>query len=820
MKHISTLLLSGLLLLVTDLAMGQQQETKTDSHIYGEVKSKLGEPLIGASIKINNEQYAGAIADSVGNYDISTSRSGKVTVYVSSIGYRPQTRDVYLKAGQSTHIDFTLTEDNRQLNEVIVAGTGNNQYKVKQLKESGFNVNVIDVNEYGNISTDINQVLKRTTGVLVRESGGVGSDFTFQVNGLAAKIYIDDIPMDQYGSSMTLNNIPVNLIDRIEVYKGVVPAHLGSDAMGGAVNIITKQKNRKFLDASYSYGSFNTHQVALTGGIRDSKTGLKLRASTYYNYSDNNYMMYSDSVYNVDLRIVKRDEATGTYRQVSIDKARRFYDTYRSAMGEVEVGYEKVKWADWFTIGLTYGENKKQHQLGSTVNSVMGGFWTENKYLMPTIKYRKDNFIVPGLFANLYANYSSNKDVNRDTALYRYDWTGHWAANAGGERIPEVFTKYFDNSYTARANFNYNLDKENNHSLNLNYTFNTTRRKIYDEAETNPNKKDLSGLPSKQGKHIIGLAWQGQWLKKKLISVASFKYYGMTTKATLDGRVFDDAGKPVGGEIYTRKDFFGFPSGSLALRYRITPDWGIKGSVERGYNLPEMTALFGNGQFVVSNPDLKPERSDNFNLGAYHNHFIGEHFINLDASAFYRNSKDYIASQVLSDNIHTQSRNFPGVTLYGFEAEARYGYKDMVSLSANISYDKAVDNWKYTDSTNSQISLTYKEQLPNRPWMYGNASLMLGKRDLVGKGTRIQLNYMYQYMHWFYLTWAKLGSPGSKNFVPGQTVHSLILAYSWKQDVYNISMEARNFTDERVYDNFRLQKPGRAFYVKLRVSLM
>lgn len=807
------LILSGFLILATGGAMAQQQ-------IYGEIKTKLGEPVYGATVMIDSVRAAGAISDEKGNYTIHTPRTGKVTVTVSSIGYRTQTRDVYLKTSQRIHLDLILTEDNRQLNEVIVAGGSVNQHKVKQLKESGFNVNVIDANEYGNTSTDINQVLKRTTGVLVRESGGVGSDFTFQVNGLAARIYIDDIPMDQYGSSMTLNNIPVNLVDRIEVYKGVVPAHLGSDAMGGAVNIITKQRNRKFLDASYSYGSFNTHQLALTGGMRNSKNGLKLRASAYYNYSDNNYMMYSDSLYNVDLRIVKEDGNTGTFRQVSIDKARRFHDTYRSAMGEMEVGYEKVKWADLFMIGLTYSENKKQHQLGSSVNSVRGGFWTENRYLMPSIKYRKDNFLVKGLFANLYANYSVNKDVNRDTALYRYDWTGHWAANWGGNRIPEVFTRYTDNSYTARANFNYNLDKANNHSLNLNYTFTTTRRRVYDEAETNPYKKDLSGLPSKLGRHITGLAWQGQWLQRKLISVVAFKYYGMTTKASIDERVFDDFGKPVSGEIATQSNFFGFPSASLALRYRITADWGVKGSVERGYNLPEMTALFGNGQFVLANMDLRPERSDNLNLGTYYNHFIGEHFINLDVSAFYRNSKDYIASQLLPDGIHTQGRNFPGVTLYGFEAEARYGYKDMASLSANISYDKAVDNWKYTDATNSQISLTYKEQLPNRPWVYGNANLMLGKRDLIGKGTRLQLNYMYQYMHWFYLTWAKLGSPGTKNFIPGQNIHNLVLAYSWKQDVYNVSVEARNIADERVYDNFRLQKPGRAFYIKLRVSMM
>lgn len=796
-------------------------QEKTNS-IYGEIVNHLGEPVLGASVLIVGDSASAVFSDDAGNYLIKTHRTGRLLVKLSYVGFREIERVVFLKPGQSVHIAFALQEDGRQMNEVLVKGVRSNQQMVKSIKESGFNVNVIDMNEYGNISADINQVLRRTTGVLVRESGGVGSDFTFQINGLAAKIYIDDIPMDQYGSSMTLNNIPVNLIDRIEVYKGVVPAHLGSDAMGGAVNIITKQKTRKYLDASYSYGSFNTHQAAVTGGFRNNKNGFKVRASSFFNYSDNNYMMYSDSLYNIELKVVKKDESSNdnTYRQVNIDKARRFYDRYRSAMGEVEVGFEKVKWADWFTVGLTYSENNKQQQLGATVNSVQGGFWTENRFFMPTIKYRKDDFLIKGLFANLYANYSKSKDYNRDTALYRYDWTGGWAANAGGTPIEETYTRYFDDSYIARANFNYYLDKKNNHSLNLNYTFSTTRRKVYDLMETDPNRKDLSGLPSRLGKHIAALAWQGQWFNKKLISVTSLKYYGMNTTVHLDGRAFDVYGQPVSGSIYKAKDFFGYPSGSLALRYRLTSDIGLKGSIERGYNLPEVTAFFGNGQFVLPNLNLKPERSDNLNLGAYLNQYLGDHYINLDASVFYRKSKDYIASQVLPDNLYSQSRNFPGVTLYGVEGEAKYGYKDLIQLSANVSYDKAVDSWKYTDSSNSQVSLTYKEQLPNRPWIYSNTNLMLAKRDLIGKGTRMQLNYMYQYVHWFYLTWAKLGSPGSKNFVPGQSIHTLILAYSWKQDVYNVSVEARNFTNEKVYDNFRLQKPGRAFYVKFRISLM
>ncbi len=794
-------------------------QTDNQTAITGTVKDVSGEPVVGAAVFLS-QTATSAFSDQEGRFSLQEIKPGKITLEVRSMGFGRYSRSLNLAKGEKLRLEIVLQDLNNELEEVAVKGKSENQQRIEEIRTSGFSANLIDAKNYSNMTTDINQVLKRTTGILIRESGGMGSDFSFRINGLAGKIYIDGVPMDQFGSSMSLNNFPVNLIDRVEVYKGVVPAHLGSDAMGGAVNIITKQRMRKFLDASYSYGSFNTHQAALTGGLRDKKTGFKLRASGYFNHSDNNYMMYSDTTYGVRLTKVQRDPETNDYRAVGIDQARRFHDRYQSGMGEIEAGFEHVKWADWFTVGLTYSQNMKQIQTGASINTVRGGFWTENRYLMPTIKYRKENFLIKGLYANLYANYSRGRDNIRDTAQYNYDWTGHWAANWGGRPLDEIYTRYINDSYATRANFNYNLDKALNHSLNLNYTFGSTRRRTYDLMETDESRKERSGLPKRLGKHIVGLAWQGQWLEKRLISVLSFKYYGMDTRVATDEREFDDLGKPVGGEIVTRRNFFGYPSGSLALRYRLTEDLGIKASLERGYSLPELTGLFGDGQFVLANPGLKPERSDNLNAGAYYNHFMGDHYLNLDASAFYRDSKDYIAAQIMPDNLHTQSRNFPGVRLYGFEAEAKYGYKDMVIFSVNGTLDKAVDSWKYTDSTNSQISLTYREQLPNRPWIYGNANLALAKRDLTGKNTRIQLSYLYQYTHWFYLTWAKLGSASTLNFVPTQTIHTAVLAYSWKKDIYNISFEARNLTDERAYDNFRLQKPGRSFYVKFRLSLM
>lgn len=791
--------------------------------LSGKVRDQFGKPLPGATIQLKAINKSTA-SEADGYYKITGIKPGEIAVEVRVTGYTTENRNVLLATGKNNVQDFQLRENNNELNEVAIAGKSVNRAKIDVLKQSGFNVNVVDLNEYANMSTDINQVLKKGTGILIRENGGMGSNFTFQINGLAAKIYIDEVPMEQFGSSMTLNNIPANLIDRVEVFKGVVPAYLGGDAMGGAVNIITKQRSRRFLDASHSYGSFNSNQTAITGGIRDPKTGLKLRASAFYNYSDNDYNMYTNTLYNVLLKTVKLDESTSNdsirnYREVTIDKARRFHDRYKSAMGDIELGYEKVKWADWFTLGFTYSANNKQNQLASTINSVYGGNWTTNNYFMPSVKYRKNNFMVDGLHANLYASYSKSKDNNRDTALYRYDWSGHWS-NPGSTPLKEVNNRVIDENYIARASFSYDLDKAQLHNLSLTYNLSSTDRRAFDFMETNPAKIETTGLPNNLTKHILGFAWQAQWFDKKLISVASLKYYGMDTKVVTDKRDFDVNGLPISGQIETAKKFFGYPSGALALRYSITRDLGIKASFEKGYNLPQTSALFGDGRFINANLNLKPEESNNLNYGAYYNYIFGNQYIKFDASMFYRNSKNYISSVVLADNIHSQSQNFPGIKLHGFESEIKYGYKDMFSLAINGSYDRARDNYKYTDESKSQISLTYKEQFPNRPWIYGNADLMLAKRDLLGRNTRIQVNYIYQYMHWFYLTWEKLGASGTLNFVPTQTIHNAVISYSWLQDRYNLSFEARNLTNELAYDNYRLQKPGRAFYLKFRVSIM
>lgn len=92
------------------------------------------------------------------------------------------------------------------------------------------------------------------------------------------------MPLDTKGSGVSLANLPINIIDRIEIYKGVVPASLGTDALGGAINIITKQE-KGLSGCILRHRLLPYPQGRLECTVRRKKTGLIVRPTVGINYS-------------------------------------------------------------------------------------------------------------------------------------------------------------------------------------------------------------------------------------------------------------------------------------------------------------------------------------------------------------------------------------------------------------------------------------------------------------------------------------------------------------------------------------------------------
>lgn len=119
------------------------------------------------------------------------------------------------------------------LDKVTITGKSRTQ----RLREGALSVNAIDISSVAGSISSLGRLVDRTAGVKLREEGGVGCDFDLSINGMSGnsiRYFIDGVPLDTKGSGVNLANLPVNLIDHIEIYKGVVLIR-GSAAMPWAV---------------------------------------------------------------------------------------------------------------------------------------------------------------------------------------------------------------------------------------------------------------------------------------------------------------------------------------------------------------------------------------------------------------------------------------------------------------------------------------------------------------------------------------------------------------------------------------------------------
>ena len=253
--------------------------------ITGKILSTEKEIVDFATVYLKGTTYGGTTNEK-GIYHLKAP-AGTYTLVVSAIGYETVEKQVTLIEDERIKQHITIRPKTEELEEVLVVSNG-----ISRLKRSAFNAVALDTKGLENSNRSLSEALVKAPGMKVRESGGVGSDMQLSLDGFSGKhikVFIDGVPQEGVGSSFGLNNIPAGFAERIEIYKGVVPVGFGTDAIGGVINIITKKKrDRWFLDASYSYGSFNTHKSYVHFG-QTLKNGFTYEVNAFQNYSDNDY---------------------------------------------------------------------------------------------------------------------------------------------------------------------------------------------------------------------------------------------------------------------------------------------------------------------------------------------------------------------------------------------------------------------------------------------------------------------------------------------------------------------------------------------------
>ncbi|WPR75571.1 TonB-dependent receptor [Algoriphagus sp. NG3] len=762
-----------------------------NTNLNGLVVDQGGNPIPGVLIKISPISK-GLVTDANGKFSVELISGKTFTLAFSFMGFADHTEDISLGSGAQT-IEITLKENVNDLEEFTVLGKS----ELREIKERAFNVEVVDARKLHHTNLDLGHALDRVSGVRVRESGGVGSRMNFSLNGFSGKqvkFFIDGIPMDDFGSSFQLNNIPINLAERIEVYKGVVPIGLGADALGGAVNIVTKNVQKNYVDASYSYGSFNTHRTVInTAYVAES--GFTVQLNAFQNYSDNNYW--------VDVDVA--DIETGKY--YPDQRVRRFHDTYHNETVIAQLGVQGKRYADKLLVGLTAGKNYSEIQTGARLVTVFGQWHRKGTILMPTFKYQKKDLFVQGLDVNVNANYNFGSEQNIDTVNRRYNWFRQYREYEvpGGERSYTLY-KFSNNNAVVTANAYYRFGKI--HTLAVSNVYNSFNR-IGSDA-LNPDN-DRYEEPRKSQKNITGLSYQLNWEEKASVSAFS-KIYNQTNYFTMS---YNPTGNYGDVAYRNERENFTYPGFGLTGSYFITGNIQAKASFEKSYRLPEPEELFGDMVNLQGNLDLKPETSYNYNVGlSIWKQLNADHRIDISTNGFYRDAKDFIRPRLNNNQAMQVMDNLFSVTNLGVEGEVRWTYKSKLSAGANITYQNLRNNTEY-EAGQTIPSVVYRDRVPNMPYLFGNADASLVMQDVFGKGKDITIGYNLLYVHAFYLYWPSLGS--DKFDVPEQLSHDMNVTYTTGQKGrLQLIAECRNILDSKLYDNFSLQKPGRNFSGKIR----
>ncbi|MEL1255109.1 TonB-dependent receptor plug domain-containing protein [Flavobacterium sp. DGU38] len=663
-------------------------------------------------------------------------------------------------------------------------------------------IDVLDVKDLRNTSVTLGDAINRMSGIRIRETGGLGSSSTIFLNGFtgrSVKYFKDDIPIDYLGESFNVLTLPTTFLNRVEIYKGILPSNLGADALGGAINFVTQNNNKKHFNLSYEYGSFNTNRFTMNLFSVSNSKKYFAGIDGFYNHSDNDYR--------VNVKIVDPQTATLSEKNV-----RRFHDKFANGFVEVYGGIKDKFYADELKVGITFTKTRKDQQHGALMTNPYGQIYIKESVIAPTINYKKAFLNHKLLFTN-FNTYSVINSKVIDTCGCSYDWYGNKTvvparegeADADGS-LSDIDFKNFIN----RTFINYSINDFNKLTFNLVYSDQSRKG-------TDPygpvyffSGRDILSVPATYKKLVISLGWESKYLRDKLTNNLIIKSYNFETDG-VDGGLSNYKEETV----KNKGTHYG---ASESIKYAINEKSFLRAGFENAYRLPEQGELYGDGQFLLSNFNLKPEQSLNINFGYRYDSGSKSYF---ETSIFYRKTENLIILVPVFLPF-SQYSNVNKVKGYGVEIDGGCEIIKNLNINGNLTYQ---DLRLFGISDPAQKFLN-DARLRNTPFLFGNLSLDFNKKNVITEDDAFRSYYNYSYTLNYYLANVPKSSEPSNIFgkpkintdlvIPTQHLHSVGIVYSFKNEKINLGFEVRNLFDEKLYDNFKVQKAGRGYYLKIR----
>lgn len=740
-------------------------------------------PLALADIFLKEIQK-GTVSDGQGNFIFKKIPNGEYTITISYVGYQSVTKKINTKNNKEIKIYLNVETENLQ--EVVVKSSKKEE---RELRNGAMTVSVLSSSHFQGTTSSLDDVLKKTVGITIRSQGGVGSGSRISVRGLEGKrigIFLDNMPMNQTSDYVSLHDVPIDMIERIEIYKGIVPAKLGGSAMGGAVNLILKEYPPVFYDVSYELASFNTHKIQSLGKLNFKKSGIEIGASVNYTYSDNDYEM--DLPHHRGIRV------------------KRNHDRHRKLL--YGVGLKATKW--WFDeVGFEAFSILTDQQIQGIETNIQKAF-SETQVNGVTNKLEKKDFLISGLDFDMNTVLVGVGLHLNDTSPLRYDWEGNTyppVSSYGGEiGLHASDTKTKSTSFLNRLNLEYIINE--NQSVNFNSQFTT-----FSNHTSDPIKEKISGykvnFDNRMFSWIAGLSYDLSSKNKKWLNSFTTKYYYYKTQ----GQTVKIVG--IGGikDIGFSKGNFGI---SDAIRYHFTENLLARTSLAYDVRLPIDSELLGDGFLIAPAANLKPERNTSVNLGfLYQKNLLSDNKLEVEINGFY----SYITDMIRFSGGVLQSfyENFGKMRSLGIEAEVKADIFPSLYGYANVTYQDLRDKRDFEPYT--QIpNATKNKRMPNIPYFLSNAGLEFHKENLFGgkdQNTRLMLDASFIEKYWYDFEVSKY----QERRIPRSLVFHFGVEQSFKNGKILLSARVNNLTDQKVISEFNRPLPGRNFGVKIRYRM-
>ena len=230
----------------------------TDAHITGHIILKeTGEHLPFMTILLKGTNL-GTATDETGHFFLKNLPEGKYTLRVQGVGYKSAEKEIVIVRGKTQEVNFEISEDAVMLDGAVVTANRNETDR----REAPVIVNVLSPKVFENTnSVCLSQGLNFQPGLRVENNCQNCGFQQVRINGLDgpySQILIDSRPMcSSLAGVYGLEQIPANMVERVEVLRGGGSALFGSNAIAGTINIITKEPLYNFFQVGHTLSAID-----------------------------------------------------------------------------------------------------------------------------------------------------------------------------------------------------------------------------------------------------------------------------------------------------------------------------------------------------------------------------------------------------------------------------------------------------------------------------------------------------------------------------------------------------------------------------------